>query len=80
MSMACQSRALRPDGNHCPEIGDRTGRATLTWMAKPCLSKSPPVTGELSPATTWHLGIGSLDKHLKVVSFRVCHCWRGEAI
>lgn len=70
--MFVRSRSKGPGlgGKLCQETGGKTGRATLILMDKACLFKSPPVTVELSQASTWRLVIGSLDRALKVVNFK----------
>ena len=71
ISMRFRSKGREPGGKPCPEIGVKIGRATLTSMARAYQLWSPPVTVELSPATTWPLLIGSLVRPLKAVNSRI---------
>lgn len=49
-------------GRPCPGTGVRTGRATLTLMVKPSLSRSQPAMDVLLSPTMWLLPIGPLAK------------------
>lgn len=52
MCEQCPWKGREVVGNRCQETGDRTGRATTTWMGKPSLSRSPPATAVHSFPTT----------------------------
>ena len=53
-------------GKQCLGTGDRTGRATVTSMAKACRSRSPPATAAQSSLTTLSQPAGPLDRHTVV--------------
>lgn len=70
MFMQFRSKDPEQDGNQCQEIGDKTGKVTLTLTVKAYPFKSPPVTVELWQATTWCLLVGSLARPLKEANFK----------
>lgn len=56
------SKALGLVGEPCLTTGAKIGRAMLTLMAKPCLSRSPPATAALLSPTMWLLPPGNLAR------------------
>ena len=69
MFTLCPSRVLELDGKPCQGTGGRIGKATLTSMAKACLSRLLLVMAELSLATMLCLVVGNLDRHFQGDSF-----------
>lgn len=67
MSIQLPSRAQELVGNPCQEIGDKTGKATLTLTDKASLLRSPLVMVTLCSATMSSLPVGPLAKHSPVL-------------
>jgi len=71
--MQSPSKGPKLAGKPCQGTMGKIGRAAPISMDKASLFKSPPVTVELSQASTWHQLTGSLVRPSRGVSFRLCN-------
>ena len=70
MSMLFPSKGPELVGKQCQGTGVRTGRATLTSMAKPSHSRSPPVMAVLWSLTMLLQVVGPLGRPIVVHNSR----------